>query len=688
MALELAQAAAAYGRNGWAVFPIRAGAKEPLTPNGFKDATADAAQITRWWQETPDANVAVVPAQTGHVVIDIDGPEGEAAAQQLGLLTVPTLVVVTGAGKHLWFRHPSGDPIGNAPLAPHLDVRAARGYVLLPPSVHYTGVVYQWRGKLGDALPLPPEVAARLRQSAPTPAGNGGTSGEVIGEGARNQTLASLAGTLRRRGLDAEEIGAALLAINARRCQPPLGEEEVLRIAESVSRYTPALPLSPPAAAARPAPPTPLLEVPADPARQLTPSDAVEALYVRASEVQPVRVSWLWPLRIPLGKLTLITGDPELGKSTLLLDLAARITTGTMMPDGAPLPQVGGVVVLNAEDGEADTVVPRLRAAGADLERIVLLRGVRVEGQEHELILPDHLEAVRQAVAACQALMAIIDPLNAYLTGAINSWRDHDLRRALRPLARLAEELGVAVVASRHLNKANAGPALYRGGGSIAFTAAARAEFLVAADPDEPERRVVATIKANLAPHQPSLTFRLQGTDTGVARVVWGAASRYTANELVMPLGDAAEQDAAGLAVAWLKDALAEGARPSAEVEHAARADGIASRSLDRARSRLGVQARKVGGRDGHWELYLPEAAQRTPSSASLASFGPEAGQRAPDTTVSVLGALQTEQAAPEPAKSAKERRVDSPASFEPEATETPEADSDAAARDAMKEGA
>jgi len=254
-------------------------------------------------------------------------------------------------------------------------------------------------------------------------------------------------------------------------------------------------------------------------------------------------------------------------------------------------------------------------------------------------------------------------------------------------LARLAEELGVAVVASRHLNKANAGPALYRGGGSIAFTAAARAEFLVAADPDEPERRVVATIKANLAPHQPSLTFRLQGTDTGVARVVWGAASRYTANELVMPLGDAAEQDAAGLAVAWLKDALAEGARPSAEVEHAARADGIASRSLDRARSRLGVQARKVGGRDGHWELYLPEApGQRAPSSASLASFGPEASQRTPDTTVGVLGALQTEQAAPAPAKSAKERRGDSPASSED--TETREADPDAAARDAMKDGA
>jgi len=427
-----------------------------------------------------------------------------------------------------------------------------------------------------------------------------------------------------------------------------------------------------------------ILGPPSTPCSQLSGSGAVEAVYVRASELEPTAVEWLWERRIPRNTLTLFSGDPGLGKSTLLLDLAARVTTATAMPDGAPTPK-GGVIVLNAEDGERDVIVPRLVAAGADREHVLILRGVRVDGEAHELILPDHLEAIRQTIAVCQALLVIVDPLNAYLTGAINTWRDHDLRRALRPLARLAEDYGVAVVASRHLNKSNAGPALYRGGGSIAFTAAARAEFLVAADPDDPGRRVVAAIKANLAPPQASLTFRLTDAGSGVARVVWGPSSHYTADALVMPLGDAAEQDAAGQAVAWLKDALAEGARPSAEVEQAARADGIASRSLDRARSRLGVQARKVGGRDGHWELYLPDTGQRAPSPASLASFEPEGDQRTPDTTIGVLGALQKEQAAPEPVKSAKERLPESPVSF---ADAVPETDPDAAARDAMKDGA
>src|SRR6266550_4157882 len=160
-AMTAAEFAAQYVAHRWPVFPLKPRDKIPLTATGFKDSTCDAAQVGAWWTQTPDANIGCVPAQTGHLVIDIDGPEGEAAAQTLGLLSEPTLTVTTARGRHLWFTHPGGT-IGNVVLAPHLDVRADHGYVLLPPSVHPSGAVYRWVGHLADVKPLPPDVLARF----------------------------------------------------------------------------------------------------------------------------------------------------------------------------------------------------------------------------------------------------------------------------------------------------------------------------------------------------------------------------------------------------------------------------------------------------------------------------------------------------------------------------------------------
>src|SRR6266566_6386557 len=117
--MNVAEFAAQYVAHRWPVFPVKPRGKDPLTFNGFKDASTDPVRVAKWWQTWPDANVACVPAQTGHIVFDIDGPEGETAAQALGLLSEPTLTVTTGRGRHLWFKHPGGT-IGNTPLAPHL----------------------------------------------------------------------------------------------------------------------------------------------------------------------------------------------------------------------------------------------------------------------------------------------------------------------------------------------------------------------------------------------------------------------------------------------------------------------------------------------------------------------------------------------------------------------------------------
>jgi putative DNA primase/helicase len=241
------------------VFPLLPRDKVPLLrTHGFKDATTDAATIRACWAATPAANVGGVPGPAGFVVLDLDGPEAEAEAQRLGLMAEPCPTVQTVRGRHLWFRHPGGH-IGNHQWAipghvgDHIDVRANAGYVLMPPSVHPTGAVYEWLTGFGFDVPapdLPPRVIEMLRAPAappPPPAPNGTGA---IPEGQRNAALTSLAGSMRRRGLTAEELIPTLAAVNATRCQPPLGATEVTRIASSVGRYPAAAPLTDDEAAA------------------------------------------------------------------------------------------------------------------------------------------------------------------------------------------------------------------------------------------------------------------------------------------------------------------------------------------------------------------------------------------------------------------------------------------------------
>ncbi len=207
---------------------------------------------------------------------------------------------------------------------------------------------------------------------------------------------------------------------------------------------------------------------------------------VPANTVAPQRVAWLSPGRIPLGRLTVLDGDPGLGKSTVTLDLAARVTTGRPMPNGAP-GVGGGVVILSAEDGVADTIRPRLDAAGAACAR------VRVVGVDHALLaIPGDLPELERAIADVGPVLVVVDPLSAYLGATVNSWRDQDVRRALGPLAGLTERTGAAIVVVRHLTESGGASPLYRGGGSIGIIGAARSGLLVAPEPDDDARRVLA----------------------------------------------------------------------------------------------------------------------------------------------------------------------------------------------------
>ena len=283
---------------------------------------------------------------------------------------------------------------------------------------------------------------------------------------------------------------------------------------------------------------------------------------VRVSDIKAEMVSWLWPGVLPLGKLVTLDGDPGLGKSTLSLDIAARLSCGGRMPDGSPV-EVADIIVLTGEDGLADTVRPRLDAAGADVGRIHVMTAVRnQEGRPDPPSLPEHVEALRRAIRETKAKLVIVDPIMGFLSGRIDSHRDQDVRGVLRPLSELAEQELVCIIVIRHLRKTAAGNPLYRGSGSIAFIGAARVGLIVGPDPEDSDRRLLCQAKNNLAPLAPSLTYRVVTAGMS-SRIEWGGTVSTTAADLMAEAEGSAEgRGGRDEAEDFLREVLADGPVP------------------------------------------------------------------------------------------------------------------------------
>lgn len=351
---------------------------------------------------------------------------------------------------------------------------------------------------------------------------------------------------------------------------------------------------------------------------------------LRLADVQPTAIRWLWPGRIALGKLTLIAGDPGLGKSFLTLDIAARVSTGAPWPDAPDAPNpAGGVVLLSAEDDPADTIRPRLDAAGADVERVEMLTAVRAPcaetGGTREALfsltadLPALVLAIK-GVPGCR--LVVVDPVSAYM-GRTDDHRNADVRAVLGPLADLAARAGVAVVVVSHLRKSE-GPALYRTLGSLAYVAAARAAWAVVKDKEDAagRRRLVLPTKNNLsADDATGLAYELRTAANGSAKVAWDAAPVTVSADDALRRDDSNDGGGAlAEATDWLRELLADGPVGAGEAKRRAERDGITARTLDRAKAALGVTAAPDGFR-GPWAWRLPSApdGQSAPSPPECA---------------------------------------------------------------------
>jgi putative DNA primase/helicase len=363
-----------------------------------------------------------------------------------------------------------------------------------------------------------------------------------------------------------------------------------------------------------------------------------KAQMVPASAVAPRRVEWLWPDRIPLGMPTLFSGDPKLGKSLAALSLIASVSRGGPLPgaraDSLATAPRGSAILLSAEDDPAQTIVPRLIAAGADLERVHIIstivesdfrnRDCRILHSERMPTLSaDDLAAIEhRATALGDCRLIVFDPVSAYLGGP-DGTRSPDPRRALTPLKQMAERLGAAVVLITHHSKTNASSTngKYRVLGSIGYVGVCRANILFMEDPDDPTGRRVLMLDngGNLAPPQPGLVYTVRDDGAGAFCDWLPETIDLDADAALARAVRAGKASTSGKSTRrrdcedWLRGYLAGGPRPTPECEQAALTAGFNRPVLHRARTALAVRCLRSGFGKGacyHWSL--PEAAIET----------------------------------------------------------------------------
>lgn len=314
-----------------------------------------------------------------------------------------------------------------------------------------------------------------------------------------------------------------------------------------------------------------------------------ELKLIKMSEIESQEIEWLWYPFIPYGKLTIIQGDPGDGKTTLVLNIAAKLSNGIGIDEAMQIFEPINIIYQTAEDGLADTVKPRLEAAGADCEKVVV-----IDESEKSLSMVD--ERLEEAIIRTNARLLILDPIQAYLGGGMDMNRANEARDMTKKLGLLAEKYKCAIVLIGHMNKAAGNKAAYRGMGSIDFFAVARSVLLVGRVEGKENIRAVVQIKNNLAPFGHPKAFELE---EGGFR--WLGDYEITADELLgglAPKANKLEQ-----AKQLLRE-LAEtnNAMQSKEIFNLADEEGISKRTLENAKKELKIKAKKINN-SWYWEL-------------------------------------------------------------------------------------
>ncbi len=388
----------------------------------------------------------------------------------------------------------------------------------------------------------------------------------------------------RHHGFNVEETVADVRKHNADFGTPPLPDAEVNRIAGIPWQYG---------------------DASEEPELNGVHVGEEERIILRASEVLTRKIQWLWESRIPLGKLVTFAGVGGLGKTFVLCDIAARLTTGTAWPDGSANTLTGQVIFISGEDDLEDTIVPRLIECGADLERIVFLT-TKAQTKFTLADLPTLEKALQQAGGVVR--LVVIDPPTAYLNG-VDDHKNAELRGLLTPLKEWAGRHRVAIIFNTHVNKASGKvEAMMRVMGSVAWVNAVRAAHLFAKDPDDPDRRLFIGMKLNVGKEKKGLAYRIVPTHDDLAKVEWLGEVDTTADEAA---AREPKKPRAIVGAEWLAGKFAEKREwASDDLFAAAREEGVSRHAVFEAKERLSLpKARKTTGMDGNtcWTWWVPE---------------------------------------------------------------------------------
>jgi len=569
-AYAMLQAALEYARRGFQVFPLIPRGKIPLTQHGHKDATVDEAIIQSWWGKWPDANIGI--RCDGLLVTDFDGYIGAESRNRLiadnGELPI-TLAVKTGGGTkakpkeqglHIIYKAPNGlniRPGAGKYGYSNMDVRANDSYIVAPPS--FTRLRYEI---IEDApIANAPDWLIKIVM-----AGSNGNKPQPrplteLKDGQRHVDLISFIGKWRIRGFTEDEIIIQALALN-HYSNAPLSEAEVIRMCEQYAK---------------------------EPAKADGPG------WVTLADVAPETVRWLWRPYIPIGKLTLLEGDPGIGKSWCSLAIATAVSQGTMLPGQNETPS-GPVLIASAEDGLGDTIRPRLEKMGADLNGIYAIKDLMTLDQAGFDMLENYISDTVPG-------LLIIDPLVAYFSGDMDINRANAVRWGTSRLARLAEKYGMSLLAVRHLTKGGSLKPIYRGLGSIDFTASARSVLLVGCDPDNESIRGIVHIKSNLAKMGEAVGYELR--EDGF---YWTDHSDLTSERILAGKDEGESQ--LETANRFLKEYLTDGPATWEDIKGEGEAYGLSEHTLRRARGIMKLENSKQGelGKrgGGKWLWMLP----------------------------------------------------------------------------------
>ena len=572
------EAATALVQAGFAVLPTLSRSRE-IRVRGWPDLQLTEAELPLHFTGT-EQNISINwKCSSGRCALDLDAMEAEELAPLLLPIDTPAfgragrlrqMIFECAEATSFSLKH-NGEML--------VEVLAGGSASLAPGSTQPEGDLVQWCAGRSPQEYAPKKVSlARLQGFATIVAGAALLLRywrEVAGQGVRHDTALQLAGAMLHAGWKPAAVRQVLRGVFQVAADPDL-KDRLTAVDTTIKRQQDGQPFSglPELSKTLPSELTTALvqfwglgsampEITGSSVPPVFGGTADELVLVWADTVPPEKIEWHWRGFLAAGKLSLLAGDPGVGKSTISGAVTAAYTTGAPFPGHTDRRPPKRVLVAAAEDAAADTKVPRLLAAGADLSKVAFMDLVRSGGRQRYFTLAD--------VPALDALLSqhpgefgllIVDPIGAYMGGR-DSHKDSDVRELLRPLAVLAENHGIAVLLIAHLNKASMNNAMNRITGSGAFVAASRLPWLVAKDPQDPNTRLMAPLKSNITETLDGLSYHVEKEvlpdGAEASRIVWhDLPMKLTADEI---LARQASREAPGRQEAeqWLQQRLAAG---------------------------------------------------------------------------------------------------------------------------------